>query len=103
MAASLMSKLLDIERSAGYVDALEIRRMAMEAQTLLLELQQRYADGLSARVAGLTERANAAARRNSRLPRWPAVSRELQPQPANRTAASALQAGGIEEPSWARG
>ena len=101
MAATLMEKLLEIERSVGFVEPLAIRRMAMDAQTLLLEYQQQYAETLSAKVAGLTDRANALAHRDHPLPKWPEVSHQLQP--TRRQPAPALRRSRIEMPSWAKG
>lgn len=102
MAATLMEKLLEIERSVGFVDPLAIRRLAMDAQTLLLEHEQQYAAALSAKVAGLTDRADALAHRSRPLPKWPEISRQLRPQPIKREPASASRRPRIELPSCAK-
>lgn len=67
-----MAKLLEIERSAGYVDPLVIRRLAMEAQELLLELQREQAAGLSAKISDLGGRANRI--QEPVLEKWPGFS-----------------------------
>jgi hypothetical protein len=97
MAAVLMAKLLEIERSVGYVDPLAIRRMAMDAQTMLLDLQKQYADGLSAKTSGVTERMERIAQRSRPLLMWPEVSHQLQPQTVNRGAAPAPEPRGVTE------
>lgn len=101
MAAALMEKLLEIERSVGFVDPIAIRRMAMDAQNLLLEYQKQHAETLTAKVAGWTDRANALAHQSDPLPKWPEVSHQLQP--TRRQPARAPRRSRIEMPSWAKG
>jgi hypothetical protein len=78
MSALLMAKLLEIERSAGYVDPLMIRRLAMEAQELLLDLQREQAAGLSAKIGAQSERGDPEQGRRPPLAKWPGVSRLLK-------------------------
>jgi len=76
-ASSLMARLLEIERSAGFVGPLEIRAMAIQAQTDLLELERGYGAFLQAQVA----RDEADVPRcplHDSLPKWPEVSSRLQ-------------------------
>lgn len=76
-AASLMARLLEIERSAGFVGPLEIRAIAIQAQNDLMELERGYGSFLQAQVA----------RDEAEIPRgtphecvlqWPEVSSRLQ-------------------------
>ena len=70
-----MAKLLEIERSAGKVDALCIRRMALEAQTALLEMQRLCADCLGEVETGkLLEAASKRSYLSHALPNWKEVS-----------------------------
>jgi len=79
MAAALMAKLIEIERSVGRADALEVRMMVMEAQHLLLDLQQRCTDALATRVCGsVVRRTEGSSNLSYRLRRWSDTSSQLK-------------------------
>jgi len=80
-AAVLMAKLLEIERSAGKVDSLRIRGMALEAQTCLLEIQRRCADCVGEMDTGeLLDGAGSRSYLIHALPNWREVSSRLKPE-----------------------
>jgi hypothetical protein len=79
MEVELMAKLIEIERAAGYADALHIRRMTMEAQHLLLDWQRRYADSLAkAATDSVTDRTADNSDLTRRLPNWSDTSRRMK-------------------------
>ena len=47
-AAMLMEKLLEIERAVGVVDPLRVRRMVLDAESALIEMQQGMVRALTA-------------------------------------------------------